>query len=319
MTFTSGEFKLPRVPGERVSAEEFQALFDEVRAWGAWGERSERGAVNEITPERVLQAARLVRTGETVSLAQPLSTQEQIDVPTPADHHMTLLPEEGSGSLRFAKDYVGLDYHNENHSHIDAFSHVAFEGHFFGGEPAEVVTEQGAEAGSIELLKNGLIGRGVLLDIPRARSVLWLEPGESVVTEDLWRAERDQELQLEAGDVLLVRTGHARRRAELPPWDSTKAKPGLHPNAARFLAERRIAALGSDGNNDTAPSACDGVDFPIHVLALNAMGVYLFDYLQLEELAAACERAGRWEFLFVAAPLRIRRGTGSPLNPIAVF
>src|SRR5262249_34411792 len=160
--------------------------------------------------------------------------------------------------LRFAKDYVGMDYHNENHSHIDAFSHVAFEGRLFGGEPVGVVTEQGAGSGSIELLKNGLIGRGVLLDIPRARRVLWLEPGDSVVTEDLWRAERDQDLQLEAGDVLLVRTGHARRRAELPPWDSTNAKPGLHPNAARFLAERRIAALGSDGNNDTAPSACDG-------------------------------------------------------------
>ncbi len=307
------------MPSDRLSAPEFEALFHEVRAWGAWGERSARGAVNEITPERVVEAARLVRTGETVSLGQPLYTQERVDVPTPADHHMTMLPEDGSGSLRFAKDYVGLDYHNENHSHIDAFSHVAFEGRFFGGEPAQMVTEQGAGVGSIELLKNGLVGRGVLLDIPRARGVLWLEPGESVVTEDLWRAERDQGLQLQAGDVLLVRTGHARRRAELPPWDSTVAKPGLHPNAVRFLAERRIAALGSDGNNDTAPSVSDGADFPIHVLALNAMGVYLFDYLHLEDLAAACERAGRWEFLFVAAPLRIRGGTGSPLNPIAVL
>jgi kynurenine formamidase len=307
------------VPGDRVSATEFEALFDEVRAWGAWGERSERGAVNEITPERVVQAIRLVTTGETVSLGHPLNTQERIDNPTPADHHMTLLPEEGSGSLRFAKDYVGLDYHNEGHSHIDAFSHVAYEGHFFGGEPAGAVNEHGAQVGTIELLRKGLVGRGVLLDIPPTRGTLWLEPGESVVTEDLWHAERDQEVQLQAGDVLLVRTGHGRRRAELPPWDSTKAKAGLHPNAVRFLAERRIAALGSDGNNDTAPSVCDGVDFPIHVLALNAMGVYLFDYLQLEDLAAACERAGRWEFLFVAAPLRIRGGTGSPLNPIAAF
>ena len=86
-----------------------------------------------------------------------------------------------------------------------------------------------------------------------------------------------------------------------------------------FLAERRVAALGCDGNSDTTPSTTEGVGFPIHVLALNAMGVHLLDYLQLEELAAACERAGRWEFLFGAAPLRITGGTGSPINPLAVF
>ena len=86
-----------------------------------------------------------------------------------------------------------------------------------------------------------------------------------------------------------------------------------------FLAERNVAALGSDGNSDTAPSSTDGVDFPIHVLAINAMGIHLLDYLQFEDLRAACERTGRWEFLFVAAPLRIAGGTGSPINPIAIF
>jgi kynurenine formamidase len=86
-----------------------------------------------------------------------------------------------------------------------------------------------------------------------------------------------------------------------------------------LLAERGVSALGSDGNSDTAPSSTEGVDFPIHVLALNAMGVHLLDYLQLEDLLAACERTERWEFLFVAAPLRITGGTGSPLNPLAIF
>jgi kynurenine formamidase len=220
---------------------------------------------------------------------------------------------------RFAKDYVGLDYHNEGHSHIDAFSHMAYEGRLFGGQADRMVSERGAGAGSIELLKDGLVGRGVLLDVPRTRGVPWLEPGESVLPEDLLHAERDEHVQVRAGDILLVRTGHARRRAELPPWDTSKAKVGLHPAGARFLAERRVAALGSDGNNDTAPSDCDGVDFPLHVLALNAMGIYLLDYLDLEELTGACDRAERWEFLFVAAPLRIRGGTGSPLNPLAVL
>jgi len=116
-----------------------------------------------------------------------------------------------------------------------------------------------------------------------------------------------------------VRTGHTRRLAELGPWDTANAKAGLHPNAMPFVAERGVAALGSDGNNDTVPSATEGVGFPIHVLAINAMGVHLIDYLQLEGLHAACERAGRWEFLFVAAPLRIEGGTGSPINPIAIL
>jgi kynurenine formamidase len=122
-----------------------------------------------------------------------------------------------------------------------------------------------------------------------------------------------------AGDILLVRTGHSRRRAELPPWDTQAAKAGLHPEVASYLAERKVAALGSDGNSDTAPSTTEGVDFPIHVLAINAMGVHLLDYLQFEDLARHCESAARWEFLLVAAPLRVARGTGSPLNPIAIF
>ena len=116
-----------------------------------------------------------------------------------------------------------------------------------------------------------------------------------------------------------MRTGHARRLAELGPWDTASAKAGLHPTAMPFVAERGVAALGSDGNSDTAPSSTEGVDFPIHVLAINAMGVHLLDYLQFEDLRVACERAGRWEFLLVAAPLRIVGGTGSPLNPIAIL
>jgi kynurenine formamidase len=147
----------------------------------------------------------------------------------------------------------------------------------------------------------------------------WLEPGEHVFREDLKAAESKQSVTVGAGDILLVRTGLVRRLAELGPWETAKAKPGLHPRAMPFLAERGVAALGCDGNSDTAPSTTAGVGFPIHVLALNAMGVHLLDYLQLEDLADACERAGRWEFFFVAAPLRIAGGTGSPVNPLAIF
>ncbi len=136
---------------------------------------------------------------------------------------------------------------------------------------------------------------------------------------DLTRAEAAQGVRVEAGDILLVRVGHRRRRAVLGPWDAASARAGLHPAAMELVAERRVAVLGSDSNNDTAPSAAEGVDFPVHVLALRALGLMLLDYLQFEDLAATCEAAGRWSFLCVIAPLRLPLGTGSPVNPIAIF
>jgi kynurenine formamidase len=214
---------------------------------------------------------------------------------------------------------VGADYHNDGHSHIDALCHVAYEGRLYNGRPEGTVTAEGAAAASIDVVRDGLVGRGVLLDVPAARGVPWLEPGDSVTVADVEEAERRQGVTVGRGDVLLINLGHARRLVELGPWDTAAHKAGLHPSVIGFVAERRVAALGSDGNSDTAPSDVEGVDFPIHVMALNAMGVHLLDYLQFEDLRAACERAGRWAFLFVAAPLRIVSGTGSPLNPIAVL
>jgi kynurenine formamidase len=302
-----------------MTAQEFRELFDAVSNWGRWD--NDRGALNHLTPALIATAAALVRSGTTITLGQPLPTKACIDVPEPADHHMTMLPEDdvGSGPLQFAKDYIGVDYHNDGHSHVDAFCHVAFDGFLFDGALESSVTAEGARSGTIGLLKNGLVGRGVLLDVPRVRGVPWVEPGEHILPEDLEAAERSQGVTVEAGDILLVRTGHTRRLAELGPWDTQRVKSGLHPSAAHFLADRRVVALGSDGNSDTAPSTTAGVGFPIHVLALNAMGVHLFDYLYFEEVARHCEEAQRWEFLFAAAPLQVKGATGSPVNPTAIF
>ena len=147
----------------------------------------------------------------------------------------------------------------------------------------------------------------------------WLEPGDNVTAADLLVAERDQGVRGGRGDIVYVRVGHWRRRTEQGPWDAAEARAGLHPTAMPVLAERQIAALGSDGNNDTAPSAVTGVAFPVHVLAVNALGLHLLDYLQFTDLAAACAVAGRGSFLCVIAPLRLPIGTGSPVNPIAIL
>jgi kynurenine formamidase len=272
--------------GAEVTADAFAELFAAVRTWGRWGEDDQRGALHHVTPERVVAAARLVQQGTAVTLRLPLNTRAEPDNPQPAEHQMTMLFDRdiGSGSLRFSKDYVGVDYHNDGHSHLDALCHVAYEGSLYNGLPQGAVSAAGSAAQTVDVLAHGLVGRGVLLDIPAVRGVPSLEPGEHIFAEDLEAAEAGQGVAVAAGDILLVRTGHARRLRELGPWDTIAAKAGLHPTAARFLAEREIAALGSDGNSDTAPSSTQGVAFPIHVLALNAMGVHLLDYLQFEDL-----------------------------------
>src|SRR6478609_1730558 len=162
-------------------------------------------------------------------------------------------------------------------------------------------------------------GRGVLVDVPRSRGVRWLEPGDHVTVDDLLAAERDQGVRVGRGDIALVRVGHRRRRTEQGPWDAAAARAGLHPALLPVLAERQIAALGSDGNNDTAPSAVTGVDFPVHVLTVNALGLHLLDYLQFTELRQVCAEIRRWSFLCMIAPLRLPTGTGSPVNPIAIM
>ena len=304
-----------------MTALQFAALFESVRTWGRWGPEDELGTLNLIGAERVAAATQLVRSGLVVSLSLPMCTSTGPACPSPAEFRMTQHNDDdvGLGAMGFAKDFVGVDYHGDGHTHIDALCHVAYEGLLYNGVPAGSVTEEGAAAEAIDVVKGGLVGRGVLVDVPRVRGVPWLAPGEHVFAADLEAAEREQGAEIEEGDILLVRTGHNRRLAELGSWDTADHKAGLHPTAMSLLAERGIAALGCDGNSDTAPSSTEGVPFPIHVLALNAMGVLLLDYLQLEDLRDACESAGQWEFLCVTAPLRIAGGTGSPVNPLAIL
>lgn len=311
-------------PSHRIelSRAEFQDLFNGLSRWGVWGKADQRGALHFLTPERVAAAAALVRSGITVSMSLPLNTHPGQHNPKPAEHHMTALASPGTSadSANFMKDYVGADYHHDGHTHIDALCHVAYGDSLYNGwSAAEAVTEEGARLESIETLRDGLVGRGVLLDIPRLRGTPWLQPGEHVFADDLLAAEDQQGVTVGSGDIVLVRTGHTRRLAELGPWDTVAAKAGMHPSALPLLAEREVSALGSDTNNDTAPSSTEGVGFPIHLLAITAMGLHLLDYLQLDELAATCDQTGRWEFMFAAAPLLITGGTGSPLNPIAIF
>ncbi|MFG2710978.1 cyclase family protein [Streptomyces goshikiensis] len=304
--------------GPRQSTAEFEALYAALRqrVTGAGG-----GSPAPSTPRSVRAASDEIRSGRTVTLAAPVETRSGPDNPQPAGHRLTgpAEDEELALGLHFATDRFGMNVHGDADSHLDALCHVVWNGTLHGGVSAASLTPDGATALSVELARDGIVGRGVLLDIPRLRGVPWLDPGDHVTADDLLAAERSQNVRVGEGDLLFVRVGHRRRRTESGPWDAARTRAGLHPAAMELLAERRVAALGGDGNNDTAPSLTDGVEFPVHVLGVHALGLYLLDYLQFEDLVPLCEQEGRWSFFCVVAPLRLPRATGSPVNPIAIL
>ncbi|MFE9629598.1 cyclase family protein [Streptomyces sp. NPDC006463] len=304
-----------------MTGDAFRALYEELRDMCPRAPDDRRGTLGHLTPERVVAATAEVRSGLTVSLAAPIETLSGPDNPEPARHGM-IAPAAGEAvadGLYFARDRFAMNVHGDADSHLDALCHVLFDGELYNGVPASSVTPDGARALCVETVRDGIVGRGVLLDVPRLRGVPWLEPGDHVTADDLTGAEAAQGVRVGPGDMLFVRVGHRLRRLEHGAWDAARARAGLHPTAVRFLAERQVAVLGADGNHDTAPSAVAGIDFPVHVLAMHAMGLHLMDYLQFEDLTQACTRAGRWSFLCVVAPLRLPSATGSPVNPIAVL
>ena len=307
-------------PAGPMTETAFRALYERLRDQVPWGPDDRRGALNYITPAEVLAALGEPTLGRTVSLAAPVEHRPAADNPDPAQHQMKQpLGADAGPGVSFNMDRIAMNIHGNADSHIDALCHVIFDRTLYNGVAADTVTAAGAAELSIGVAAGGIVGRGVLLDVPRSRGVRWLEPGDHVTVDDLLAAERDQGVRVGRGDIALVRVGHRRRRTEQGPWDAAAARAGLHPALLPVLAERQIAALGSDGNNDTAPSVVAGVDFPVHVLAVTALGLHLLDYLQFTELAPACEAAGRWSFLCVIAPLRLPAGTGSPVNPIAIL
>jgi kynurenine formamidase len=306
-------------PPGRITEAEFRSLYERLRGQVPWGADDRRGALNHLGPAQIRAAASEVRLGRTVSLAAPIEHHASADNPDPAQYRMVQAPGAAADGLEFAADRIAMNIHGNADSHIDALCHVAFDGILYNGVPASAVTAAGAVELSIAIAADGIAGRGVLLDIPRLRGVPWLEPGDHVTPGDITAAERDQGVRISQGDILLVRVGHQRRRKECGAWDAAATRAGLHPSVMPLLAERQIAVLGSDSNNDTAPSVTDGVEFPVHVLAINALGLLLLDYLQFDELVPLCEEAGRWSFLCVIAPLRLPTGTGSPVNPIAIL
>ena len=304
----------PRYP---LTNEDVDQWMEELSNWGRWGPDDQLGALNLITPEKRVQAAALVQEGFTVSLSRDATKEKSIDNSSPYEHVMTMTGVEPDS--KFAVDTLSVLFHGYAHTHLDALCHMFYRGKMYNGYSQEEVTAEGAGQLDVHKLKDGIFTRGVLFDIPRLKGVPYLEPGTPIFPEDLEAWEKKAGFKVSSGDVVFIRTGRWARRAAEGPWDVTKASSGLHASCAKWLKERDVAILGSEAASDVHPSLVEGITHPIHQLVLIAMGVHIFDSCDLGALSQAAAERERWEFLLTTAPIPVEGGTGSPMNPIAVF
>jgi kynurenine formamidase len=297
------------------TAEEFLAYKERFKNWGRWGADDEFGTLNFITSDVRLAAARLVTEGSSVGCGNPLAITPGPRNPNPAQHFMRFGPTGSS-------DYIGVSYHGMINTHIDALCHIwtGEWGEMWNGRPSSDVTPAGSKSNSVDHWRQGIVTRGVLYDVPRFRGAPYVEVGHPVHGWELADIAQTQGVEPRTGDAVLVRSGYDPYFEANPNqgFGFPRSTPGVHASALEFLYETNAALLGWD-----LQEAGGQQDYPariaIHEVAIPYMGLPLLDNATFEALAAKCAEVGRWEFMLVVAPLVVVGGTGSPVNPIAVF
>ncbi len=295
--------------------ETLDALFDELNNAGRWGADDQMGTLNFITPQKRIAAASLVRLGQALSLARDLDTTQSANNPSPVRHTMCYQAHEPIGAI----DELTLGLHGFALTHLDAIAHVYRGQDVYNGRKAsEVATPSGLKYCDMLAQKDGIFTRGVLLDIAAVRGVEWLTPDQGVTAADLEAAETRQRLRVESGDCIFVYTGLQKREAAEGP-ENLGQRVGIMPDALRWMHRREIAVYSGDCV-DAFPNPYS-IRYVIyfHAIALAAMGLVLLDIPALEPLVDLCSKLRRSDFLVTMAPLRLKGGTGSPVNPIAIF
>ena len=293
-----------------------EAYLRERRNWGRWGADDQVGAVNLITPAKRVQAAGLVRSGRSVSLSRVFPKLPATNNPTPAQHFMRTI-ERGSGGG--AIDYYGISYHGQASTHLDSLCHVWDEhGMWNGRKPSQEIGFEGARWGAVTNWSNGIVTRGVLLDVPHFRGQPFVTQEQPIHGWELEDVARSQGVSLGAGDALVVYGGREAWDRAHPEqiWGSGTSRPGLHASCLPFIRDHDVSLLVWD-MMDHAPNGYD-LAWSVHG-AIFAYGVGLVDNALLEPLAAACAEEQRYEFMLMVLPLVVPGGTGSPANPVALF
>lgn len=297
--------------------EEYAGFRERFSNWGRWGDDDQLGTINHITTEVTRTAASLVREGRTVSLSRPFATAAVDKSPfngTPAEHRLTL-----HGPVA-CTDYIGVSYHGYVNTHIDALCHVYGEKGIMYNNRASLddVKEDGARSNSVEHWRHGIVTRGVLYDVARHRDVPHVTVEEPVHGWELLDIAKAQGIEPRTGDAVLVHSGRAAFEKANPDANNPLALPGNHASVIEFLYEYDASILGWDLMEAPQPEYKTPIG-PIHCFALPYMGIALLDNANLTDVASTCAELGRWEFQLVIAPLVVIGGTGSPVNPIAVF
>ena len=305
VTVSAQESRAPR------NIDEFEAMFQEINNWGRWGTDDELGTMNLITAEKTREAAGLVRSGATVSLAHNPMPDEAPDNPDAAFNHTM--------GRTFRSDTYEFTYHGYGVSHIDSLCHFLWNDRLYNDISPSESSSEGCGKLGIENLKGGIITRGILLDFARLKGVPYLDPQTPIYVEDIEAWEREAGVTVSPGDAIFVRTGRWARRAAMGPWSVSGNSAGLHASVLPWIKERGVAFVGSDAATDVMPSLVDGVTQPVHTMLIAGFGTNIFDNMDLEALAEMAARESRWEFMLTAGPIPVQGGTGSPLNPIAVF
>jgi kynurenine formamidase len=299
-----------------VTAAEYERWQTELTNWGRWGADDQMGALNLITPAKRREAAALVKDGITVSLASTAATTKAADVPCPAEWAM-VNASPGSATDRIAYPCI----HGAGATHIDSLAHIFFNGKMWNGYPVtgNVSREGGATRNSVLNMKNGIVTRAVLYDIPRLKGVPYLEPGTRIFPEDLEAWEKKTGVRVGAGDAMLLRWGRWARGAAIGPWNTDEASAGLDNTVIPWLKKRDISLLSWETPGYVPQPTGDLPRLALHNFALTHLGIMLIDRGDFDALATTAAARNRWEFMLTVGPLPIPNGTGSPVNPIAIF
>jgi len=306
----------PDLFGSLVSEAQYQRWQTELSNWGRWGSEDELGAANLITPAKRAEAAGLVTEGFTVSLSSNAQNHVSLDVPCPVEWSMVRATRSA------ASDQIAYPcIHGPGTTHLDAFAHIFFDGKMWNGYDVDglVTMEDGATKNSIMTVKNGLVTRGVLYDIPRLKGVPYLDPGTRIYVEDLEAWEAQTGVRVGPGDAFFIRWGRWARQDAIGPFDTGLESAGLDNNVIPWLRERDVAIAGWETPGYAPQPEGDISRLALHNFALTILGIQVLDRADFQALAEAAAARDRWEFMVTIAPLAIPNGTGSPVNPIAMF
>ena len=325
------------------SSEQFTAIAGRVKNWGRWGPDDQLGTLNFVTDEVRRRGASCVQTGRAFALGLALSEAEGIQKgivpgrfnPVRTMSYVNVPLSDDPEWICANEDVVVMPL--QCATHWDALAHVSYGGTLYNGYPATAVTSAGASKLGIHLV-DSLVSRGVLLDVARAKGVEVLDGGYAITPADLDAAAELAGVDVEPGDVALVRTGqmkHLGLPSRFPAGGATVPLPnmlrlsdvitymgfssGLSMATAEWFHARDVAAVATDTMAlEVIPCEDAEVYLPVHLLHIVEMGMTQGQNWMLDELAADCAADGRYSFLLDATPLPITNGLGSPLNPVAV-